>query len=225
MDVSRVTVLEIYSNPADLEFTIGSSEGKWGVLISRGQGHKFKPLLSTEAVFPVHGPTIAEDDDLAAFVPVALGDGEDPFLLTQAVEEYLFLEFGPREFAGSHPRRDQLGSRFRRDEHLVAAIGEHPIEASQASGFAAARPAGDHDDRDPISKVGDSVRLSALHNLHSFRLALAGILVVEADSARAVPQIAWSWKIIRLSMTERFYKPVSRYLVRHDLFYVIRLAY
>lgn len=51
MGVSRLTVLEIYTNPADLEFTIGSSEGKWGVLISRGPGHKFKPLLSTEAVF------------------------------------------------------------------------------------------------------------------------------------------------------------------------------
>jgi hypothetical protein len=34
--------------------------------------------------------------------------------------------------------------------------------------------------------------LSALHNLYSFWLALAGGLVVEADSARAGPQIAWS---------------------------------
>lgn len=50
MGLSAVTVLEIYTNPEDLEFAIGEDEesGKWSLAVTRGPGHHFKLLLSAD---------------------------------------------------------------------------------------------------------------------------------------------------------------------------------
>lgn len=85
MGVSRLTVLEIFTNPADLEFTVGESDGKWGVLISRGAGHRFKPLLSTEAVFPERDTAI---DAIRSVLNGAFEEGQrnfpsEPSMLTK----------------------------------------------------------------------------------------------------------------------------------------------
>ena len=45
-----LTALEIFTNPSDLEFTIGQREegGKFSIGIFRGLGHAFKPMLTSE---------------------------------------------------------------------------------------------------------------------------------------------------------------------------------
>ena len=45
--ITRLTALEIFSNPRDIQITIGQEEGKYGLGIFRGPGHDFKPLVST----------------------------------------------------------------------------------------------------------------------------------------------------------------------------------
>ncbi|HLC49701.1 MAG TPA: hypothetical protein VJI96_04945 [Candidatus Andersenbacteria bacterium] len=50
--ITRGTALEIFTNPNDLEFTVGERTGKWAILITRGPGHNFKMLLSSEPVLP-----------------------------------------------------------------------------------------------------------------------------------------------------------------------------
>jgi hypothetical protein len=49
--VTRATALEIFTQPNDLEFSIGQKGGRWGIIITRGPGHRFKWLLSTKPVF------------------------------------------------------------------------------------------------------------------------------------------------------------------------------
>lgn len=46
-----LTLLEIYSNPNDLQFQIPRKDDKSAIMISRGPGHNFKLLLSSEYVF------------------------------------------------------------------------------------------------------------------------------------------------------------------------------
>ena len=45
-----LTALEIFTNPNDLEITIGRKKGdrKFAIGIFRGPGHSFKPLLTSE---------------------------------------------------------------------------------------------------------------------------------------------------------------------------------
>ena len=49
MGVSLLTALEIFTNPYDLHIQIGEDKesGKYAICISRGPGHKFKPILTS----------------------------------------------------------------------------------------------------------------------------------------------------------------------------------
>ena len=49
MGLTMMTAAEIFTNPHDLEIVIGQERGggRYAVRISRGPGHKFKPLLSS----------------------------------------------------------------------------------------------------------------------------------------------------------------------------------
>jgi len=48
--ISRLTALEIFTNPSDLEIVIGQekSSGKYAIVIMRGPGHNFKTMLDSE---------------------------------------------------------------------------------------------------------------------------------------------------------------------------------
>jgi hypothetical protein len=48
------TALEIFTNPRDLEFTIGQDRKskKFGFGIFRGEGHRYKPMLTSEPFAP-----------------------------------------------------------------------------------------------------------------------------------------------------------------------------
>ncbi len=48
--ISRLTALEIFTNPSDLEIVIGQekSNGKYAIAIMRGPGHRFKMMLDSE---------------------------------------------------------------------------------------------------------------------------------------------------------------------------------
>ena len=50
MGISMSTSLEVFTNPSDLEISIGQekSGGKYAIFISRGPGHDFKILLSSQ---------------------------------------------------------------------------------------------------------------------------------------------------------------------------------
>ena len=50
MGISLLTALEIFTNPGDLEITIGQErEGaKFAIGIFRGPGHNFKPMLTSQ---------------------------------------------------------------------------------------------------------------------------------------------------------------------------------
>ena len=50
MGISMITALEIFTNPSDLEITVGQSEPgkKFTIGIFRGPGHNFKPMLTSE---------------------------------------------------------------------------------------------------------------------------------------------------------------------------------
>lgn len=50
MSISLITAIEIYSNPYDLEFLVGKEKGgtKFAIAITRGPGHNYKLLLTTE---------------------------------------------------------------------------------------------------------------------------------------------------------------------------------
>lgn len=50
--IRRVTAFEIFTNPHDLEFRIPEVDGKWAIIITRGPGHRFRMMLSSEPVFP-----------------------------------------------------------------------------------------------------------------------------------------------------------------------------
>lgn len=50
MRISMITALEIFTNPADLEITIGQKEEgvEFAIGIFRGPGHNFKPMLTSQ---------------------------------------------------------------------------------------------------------------------------------------------------------------------------------
>ena len=71
MGVSMITGLEIYTQPDDLQFVVGESErekGKYGILISRGPGHRFKILISTPCAFDSREAAVGAVLDLLAAV-------------------------------------------------------------------------------------------------------------------------------------------------------------
>ena len=65
--ISRATALEIFTQPDDLEFSIGCKDDKWAIMVTRGPGHNFKLLITTEPVF--------ESKDAAIKVVEELLDG------------------------------------------------------------------------------------------------------------------------------------------------------
>jgi hypothetical protein len=71
-----MTVLEIYSNPADLEFQIAETEGKHAIMVTRGPGHRFKLLLTTEAVFESRTVAVSA---IRSVLDVALKEGKSAF--------------------------------------------------------------------------------------------------------------------------------------------------
>jgi ribosomal protein L7/L12 len=74
MGISRLTALEIYTNPTDLEFKIvAESEVEYGVMVMRGPGHNFKLLLMTEAVFEKREMAI---DSVRTLLSVTLSEGK-----------------------------------------------------------------------------------------------------------------------------------------------------
>ena len=87
MGISVSTALEIFTNPSDLEISIGQekSGGKFAIFISRGPGHDFKILLSsqpfaesTEAAVKAVGEIL---ESIRKAATDTLGDKENP--LTQ----------------------------------------------------------------------------------------------------------------------------------------------
>lgn len=47
--ISHPTAMEIFTNPYDLLFKVGTNSGKWGFTISRGLTGTFKLLIDTSA--------------------------------------------------------------------------------------------------------------------------------------------------------------------------------
>jgi hypothetical protein len=49
MGISALTALEIFTNPSDLEITIGQAKpgDKFAIGIFRGPGHNFKPMITS----------------------------------------------------------------------------------------------------------------------------------------------------------------------------------
>ncbi|MBP9771890.1 MAG: hypothetical protein KBD16_03130 [Candidatus Pacebacteria bacterium] len=60
MGVSLVTLLEIFTNPRDLEVVLEQDQKtkEFAVGFFRGPGHNFKPLISTEPGFPTREAAI-----------------------------------------------------------------------------------------------------------------------------------------------------------------------
>lgn len=58
MGVSLASALEIFSQPDDLHFQAAQIGEKWAFAISRGPGHNYKLLLSTEPVFDTIEATV-----------------------------------------------------------------------------------------------------------------------------------------------------------------------
>ncbi len=77
-----LTALEIFTNPDDLEFSIGLEGNKWAVIISRGPGHYFKLLLSSEHVFGSREAAIDKIKGELVFIcekgKEILGDSSNP---------------------------------------------------------------------------------------------------------------------------------------------------
>ena len=65
--ISRLTALEIFTNPNDLEIVIGQekSSGKYAIAIMRGPGHRGKLLIDSE-------PTIEKFEDALEAVKTIL---------------------------------------------------------------------------------------------------------------------------------------------------------
>ncbi len=62
MGISRLTCLEIFTNPTDLQIMIGQEKnnGKYAIGIFRGPGHNFKPLITSGFVIESFKEAIEE---------------------------------------------------------------------------------------------------------------------------------------------------------------------
>lgn len=59
MGVTIITALEIAGNAEDLRFSIPEENGQFGVLITRGPGHRFKLMISGPLVLASREDAIA----------------------------------------------------------------------------------------------------------------------------------------------------------------------
>ncbi|MCH8748153.1 hypothetical protein IH781_00220 [Patescibacteria group bacterium] len=66
--ISRVTALEIFTQPKDLHFSVGEDGGTWGFAITRGPGHSFKPLLTAQPVFDDMDQAVKDVGDILAAI-------------------------------------------------------------------------------------------------------------------------------------------------------------
>lgn len=68
--LSRLTALEIFSNPRDLEITIGQEDGrgKFTFAIFRGPGHNFKLMLSSQPFAETQDEIVSEIGRILQFV-------------------------------------------------------------------------------------------------------------------------------------------------------------
>jgi len=76
--ISRLTALEIFTNPNDLEIVIGQekSSGKYAIAIMRGPGHRGKLLIDSE-------PTIEKFEDALEAVKTIL----------EGIQQFMTKEF------------------------------------------------------------------------------------------------------------------------------------
>jgi len=80
MGLSRLTALEIYTNPKDLEFKIGQERpgALFAIAINRGPGHSFKPMLSSRPFFETaEAAAVAIGETLVAIHQRVTKDLED----------------------------------------------------------------------------------------------------------------------------------------------------
>lgn len=70
MGLNLLTAMEVANQYHDLYISVGKSDstGKFAFLISRGPGHNFKPLLSTNAAFENAGEAIVAVGNILNFV-------------------------------------------------------------------------------------------------------------------------------------------------------------
>lgn len=81
MGLNIGTALEIFTNPEDLEFTIGQEkEGeKFAIGIFRGPGHRYKPLLTTKPFLETREDAFnAIEETLQTVLEVATRELNDP---------------------------------------------------------------------------------------------------------------------------------------------------
>lgn len=62
--ITRLTALEIFTQPDDLEFRVGQDGDKWAFAITRGPGHSFKLLLTADPVFDSSDAAISAIGDV-----------------------------------------------------------------------------------------------------------------------------------------------------------------
>jgi hypothetical protein len=62
MGLSWITALEMFTNPGDLEITVGRAEEgeKFALSITRGPGHNFKPMITSAPVFDTAEDAVKE---------------------------------------------------------------------------------------------------------------------------------------------------------------------
>mgnify|MGYP001559215374 FL=1 len=84
MGISVSTALEIFTNPSDLEISIGQGKGggKFSIFISRGPGHDFKILISSQPFAEsMEAAVVATGEILESIRKVAtntFGDKDNP---------------------------------------------------------------------------------------------------------------------------------------------------
>jgi len=69
--VTLLTAFEIYTNPDDLFISIGGPSGeknKFSVIISRGPGHNYKPLLTAPEAFKDKKEAMQSTENILRFV-------------------------------------------------------------------------------------------------------------------------------------------------------------
>ena len=65
MGISMSTALEIFTNPCDLVFGVIEDKAKYGVIITRGPGHRFKPLVT---LHPTYGDKFGAIEEIVGML-------------------------------------------------------------------------------------------------------------------------------------------------------------
>lgn len=97
--VTRITCMEICGNPKDLFIKIADEdeEGKFPLIISRGKGHNFKPLLS--------GPAPSKEDALEAIeliLNAAVEQSDNEGCLTEQMVESIMQNLRDTSEVSTH---------------------------------------------------------------------------------------------------------------------------